>query len=138
MNKYTFNEIEIGLKESFEVSITSENMRCFCQMTGDENPLHNSQEFSKQKGFENCVVYGMLTASYLSTLAGVYLPGEKSLIQSVEINFTKPVFVGDRLTITGEVVEKNELFQMIKMKVTITNSKNEKVVRGKMQVGVLA
>ena len=80
----------------------------------------------------------MLTASYLSTLAGVYLPGEKSLIQSVEINFTKSVFVGDRLTITGEVVEKNELFQMIKMKVTITNSKNEKVVRGKMQVGVLA
>lgn len=138
MNKYTFHEIEIGLKEAFEVCITMEDMECFCKMTGDKNPLHNSQEFAKKQGFTERVVYGMLTASYLSTLAGMYLPGENSLIQGVDISFVGPVFVGDSLKVTGEVTEKNELFQMIKVKVTMTNSKNKKVLRGKMQIGVLA
>ena len=138
MNKYTFQDIELGHKESFEVCVTPEDMEYFRRMTGDENPLHNSRKFSVKQGFTDCVVYGMLTASYLSTLAGVYLPGESSLIQGLDINFVKPVFVGDRLRITGEVTEKNELFQMIKVKVTITNAKNEKVIRGKMQIGVSA
>lgn len=73
----------------------------------------------------------------LSTLAGVYLPGENSLIHSVETKFVKPVFVGDTLLVSGEVVEKNEHFPVIKLKVVITNQKKEKVLRGSMQIGVL-
>lgn len=79
----------------------------------------------------------MLTASFLSTLAGVYLPGENSLIHSVETKFVKPVFVGDTLLVSGEVAEKNEHFPVIKLKVVITNQKKEKVLRGSMQIGVL-
>jgi len=100
--------------------------------------LHTDAEFAKTKGYDSCVAYGMLTASFLSTLAGVYLPGEKSLIHSVETKFVKPVFVGDTLTITGKVSEKNELFSVITLKVTITNQRAEKVLRGSMQIGVLA
>ena len=79
----------------------------------------------------------MLTASFLSTLAGVYLPGEKSLIHSIETKFIKPVFVGDKLTILGEVSSKNDLFSVIEMKITIRNQDNIKVLRGNMKVGVL-
>ena len=49
----------------------------------------------------------MLTASFLSTLAGIYLPGEKSLIHSVETKMIKPVFIGDELIVTGKVSEKS-------------------------------
>lgn len=138
MNNYTFSDIQVGLKEMFDVSVTSDDMECFRKITGDNNPLHTDKDFAAEQGFEGCVVYGMLTASYLSTLAGVYLPGKNSLIQSMDINFVRPVFVGEKLTVTGEVTEKSELFQMIKVKFTITNAKKEKVVRGKMQVGVLS
>ena len=79
----------------------------------------------------------MLTASFISTLAGVYIPGENSLIHSVEVKFVKPVYVGDKLTIIGTVIDKNDLFSCITLKITILNQKNEKVLRGKMQIGVL-
>ena len=79
----------------------------------------------------------MLTASFFSTLGGVYLPGKNCLIHSVEVNFKKPVFIGDRLTILGEVTELNEMFRRAVIKVTITNQKNEKVSRGILKVGVL-
>lgn len=137
MNQYRFEDIYIGLKEEFQISVTQDMLAQFKQITGDVNPLHTDEMFAKGKGYESKVAYGMLTASFLSTLAGVYLPGERSLIHSVESKFVKPVFVGDVLTVIGEVTEKNETFSLFHMKVTIVNQKDEKVLRGKMQIGVL-
>lgn len=137
MNKYTIDDIEIGLKECFRVTITEDMMQAFLNITGDINPLHNDEAFAKEKGYESKVVYGMLTSSFLSTLAGVYLPGEKSLIREVETKLKKPVFVGDELWVSGEVTEINKDFNIFVMKVEIINQNNEKVLRGKMQMGIL-
>lgn len=138
MNRYSFEELDIGLTESFQVTVTRKMLVLFEQITGDVNPLHTDESFAKEKGFSSCVAYGMLTASFLSTLAGVYLPGEKSLIHSVETKFVKPVFVGDNLLVQGKVVEKNDLFKVITVKVVITNQHAEKVLRGTMQIGVIS
>ena len=100
MNHYTFEEIKTGMEEQFSVTITEQMMQQFREMTGDVNPLHCDETFAKEKGFDGKVAYGMLTASFLSTMAGVYLPGENSLIQSVEVKFVKPVFPGEEITFT--------------------------------------
>jgi len=136
VKEYKFEDIFVGLRESFDVVVTQEMMDSFRMITGDTNPLHNSEGFAKEKGFPSRIGYGMLTASFLSTLAGVYLPGKNSLIHAVNVEFPKPVFVGDRLSICGVVSEKNELFRSFTMKVTVRNSAGQKVCRGKMQMGV--
>ena len=79
----------------------------------------------------------MLTASFLSTLAGIYLPGKYSLIHGMEIEFPKPVYVGDQLTITGTVSNKDDRFRYFLMKIMIRNQNNQKVCRGKMRIGVM-
>lgn len=136
MNNYSFDEINIGMKESFSVVITEEMRDKFRDITGDVNPLHNDEEYALSMGHKSCVVFGMMSASFLSTLAGVYLPGKKSLIQSTEVNFRKPVYIGDTLTISGEVTDKNETFNLFDMKVVITNQDGVKVVKGNMRVAV--
>ena len=137
MNKYQFDEITVGLKEQFEVTITDQMLEMFGKISGDHNPLHQNEDFAIGKGYPGRVAYGMLTASFLSTLAGVYLPGEDSLIHSVEVKFTKPVFIGDMITVTGEVVAKNDHFPVFDMNVVMKNQKGEKVLRGCMRVGVI-
>lgn len=137
MNTYTYDEIEVGQAESFTVTVTEDMLASFKAITGDNNPLHNDEDFAKAKGQPGRVAYGMLTASFLSTLAGVYLPGERSLIQQVEIKFAKPVYIGDTLTVTGQVAEKNDTVQRIELKVTIINQEGAKVLRGKMGVLVI-
>ena len=136
MNTYTYEEISIGHKESFRVIVTEADRDKFRDITGDINPLHNDIEYAKSMGHERCVAFGMLTASYLSTLAGVYLPGRNSLIQKTEVNFRKPVYVGDELTITGEVTDKSDTFNVITVKVEIINQDNVKVCKGKMEIAV--
>ena len=136
MNNYSFDEINIGMKESFSVVITEEMRDKFRDITGDVNPLHNDEEYALSMGHKSCVAFGMMSASFLSTLAGVYLPGKKSLIQSTEVSFRKPVYIGDTLTISGEVTDKNETFNLFDMKVVITNQDGVKVVKGNMRVAV--
>ena len=137
MNHYLIYDLSIGHKESFTTEIISEMFDKFKEITGDINPLHNDEEFAKSLGHRGRVAFGMLTASLLSTLAGVYLPGERSLIHSVETKFTKPVYIGDVLSVSGEVVEINYTVNQIVLKVEIMNQNGEKVLRGKMKVGVL-
>lgn len=136
MNDYKYEEIKIGHKESFAVTITDEMMASFNAITGDVNPLHNDEDYARSLGHPGQVVYGMLTGSLLSTLAGVYLPGKRSLIHEVKLKFVKPVYIGDTLTVEGEVEEKHDAYSLLVVKVTIRNQSGEKVCRAKMQVGV--
>lgn len=137
MNTYRFDEIGTGHTEQFRVSITEEMLDIFRSLTGDCNPLHADDAFAKKKGYEGKVSFGMLTASFLSTLAGVYLPGENSLIQSVEVKFVKPVYPGEELLITGTVAEKNDTFRFLKVKAEGKNEAGEKKFRAVMQIGVM-
>lgn len=136
MNHYTYEEITIGQKERFSVTITEEMQDSFRNITGDINPLHASSEYAKEKGHKDRVVFGMLSASLLSTLAGVYIPGERSLIQSVEVKFRKPVYIGDTLSVEGVVSDKSDAVSTIVIKFVMTNQDGVKVLKGEMQIGV--
>jgi acyl dehydratase len=137
MNEYTYEQIETGMEESFQVTVTEEMMRQFLAITGDANPLHTDPDYALSQNYDNKVVYGMLTASFYSTLAGMYLPGRYSLIHSVESKFLRPVYVGDTLTVSGVVKEKEDAYHMLILTLLIRNQKNEKISKGTMQVMVL-
>ena len=137
VNTFTYDQIEIGHKESFKVKVTQADMDMFREITGDVNPLHKDPEYAGALGHPGCVVFGMLTASYLSTLAGVYLPGQHSLIHSVKTKFSGAVYVDDELTIEGTVTEKNDTFELIIIKAVIKNQEGKKVCKAEMQVGVI-
>lgn len=137
MNDYKYEDLSIGMKEFFKVKITDSMMKSFLNITGDRNPLHCDKGYAELHGYKDNIVYGMLTASFLSTLAGEYLPGRRSLIHSVEIKFRKPVFVGDILSVRGVVDMLNNTVKQITLKVDITNQNHVKVVKGIMKIGVM-
>lgn len=136
INEYRYEEIEVGQTESFEVAITEEMMDSFRALTGDVNPLHKDEDYAKEKGYGSKVCFGMLTASFLSTMAGVYMPGKYSLIQTVNVKFSKPVFPGEVITFKGKVSEKNDTFRFIELKVDGVNAEGEKKLKAVMQIGV--
>ncbi|SCP96712.1 MaoC/PaaZ C-terminal domain-containing protein [Anaerobium acetethylicum] len=136
MNAFSYDEILIGHAYEFTADIRDEEQNMFCRLSGDVNPLHRDREFAVGRGFKDRVVYGMLTASYYSTLVGVFLPGERCLIHEMELKFTKPVYINDTLTIRGEVTEKNDTFQLLTIKATIRNQLGLTVSKAKIRVSV--
>lgn len=137
MKTYTYNEISVGHEESFFIDISNKKAEMFRLITGDENPLHSDETYAISKGYDGKVAHGMLTASFLSTLAGMFLPGKHSLIHGVDIKFIKPVILDNgKLTVKGVVKEKSDIFKLLTIKVTIEDSHGNKVCRGTMKVGV--
>lgn len=136
MNSYTLGQLRPGLRESFTTTVTAEKMALFYQLTGDCSPIHMDEAYARGRGYPGRVVYGMLGASLFSTLAGVYLPGEHCLLHSVECKFAKPVFLGDVLTVCGEVTQVHEAFGEVTIKASITNQNGQKVTRGVIRAGV--
>ncbi|MDO5603330.1 MAG: MaoC family dehydratase [Oscillospiraceae bacterium] len=136
MNHYTMADMHPGLAAQFTVTVTAEKMQLFYQLSGDDSPIHMDDAYAGQRGYPGRVCYGMLQASFFSTLAGVYLPGEHCLLHSVEAKFTKPVFIGDTLTVSGTVAEADETFRVVTIKAQIINQHGQKVCRGLIRAGL--
>lgn len=137
MNHFTYDELSVGQTAEFSRIISSEMMEQFRSLSGDENPLHAEEEYAKKKGFPGRVVYGMMTASLYSCLVGVHLPGERCLLQSVHSDFLHPVFIGDCLTVSGTIIEKNDSVRQIVIKADVRNQQGKKVAKAKIEAGVL-
>ena len=137
MNTYKFEELRIGQTESFEYKITSEKMNILRELSGDCNPLHNDELFAQKYGYDGRVVYGMLSALFISTLGGIYLPGKYCIIQQIDCKFVSPVYVGDIITVKGSIKELNESVRQAVIKVEMKNQAEKKVVRAILKVGFL-
>ena len=136
MNHYTRADMTPGRTEEFTVTVTAEMMDAFCALTGDTSPIHIDEGYARERGYPGRVVYGMLGASFFSTLAGVYLPGEHCLLHGVECKFAKPVFIGDTLTVRGTVVRVSEIGNEAEIKAVITNQNGQRVTRGIIKAGL--
>ncbi|MDR1641594.1 MAG: MaoC family dehydratase N-terminal domain-containing protein [Clostridiales bacterium] len=138
MNDYSIKELsEMGAFEcSFEVEVTEQMQKAFAEISGDQNPLHISLEFAKSKGFEEPLVFGMLTASFYSRLVGVYMPGLHSLFHELKASFIKPVYVGDKLTVSGRLEEVQAEYCRVVVKAAIHNQRGEKVSKATITAGV--
>ncbi|RDU73604.1 dehydratase [Helicobacter anseris] len=141
MKSYKFQDLSIGQKESFEVTLEQRHMDLFLQVSEDTNPLHTNLEYAKGCGFENLVAYGLLTTSFYSKLIGVYLPGKYSLLHGVDVSFLKPVFVGDKLLVEGKIDYINEAYRQIEIQANIFKESGGggyiRVSKAKIKVGVL-
>ena len=47
---------------------------------------------------------------------------------------TAPVYLGDELKASGKVIEKDDAYKMLTLKLQIRNQKGKKVSKGKMRV----
>lgn len=135
ISKLTIDEIDIGLEKSFEVKITPKLIDDFAQLSGDYNPLHTDKNFAQSNNFKNTVCHGMLLASLFSRLVGMYIPGKNSLYFSQSLNFIKPAYVDDIVTVNGKVISKSNSTKIITLKTSIKNLKNE-LVSGEAKVFV--
>lgn len=137
MNSYSFEEIYIGLDESFIVKINSRLLEMFIDISGDSNPLHVDSVYAQSKGYSGKVVHGLLTSSFYSKLVGLYLPGKNCLLHSVDIKFTKSVHIDDELTVYGRICYVNTAYRQIEIDAFIENQHNSRVSKAKIKVGFL-
>jgi len=132
-----FDAIQIGDVRTLVKTITPEDVRRFVDLTGDDNPLHVDQNYARTTPFKDIVVHGMLGASFLSTVIGTKLPGPGALWVSQNMEFHRPVRLGDELTIGCTVLKKHPRDRLLELDTVITNQLGDQVLTGRAKVKVL-
>jgi|WetSurMetagenome_2_1015567.scaffolds.fasta_scaffold322170_1 3-hydroxybutyryl-CoA dehydratase len=133
MNKIElFNNFEKELK----FSVTIEVYNTFQLCSGDKNYLHTDEEFAKAKGFRERVMYGNILNTFLSYSIGMALPTPDVMIQTQDIQYKRPVFLNDELTMNIKVDEIHKSVNVVQFVYKFFNQENKVVAKGHVQIGV--
>ena len=102
----------------------------FSAVSGDQYEVHVDEEYAKTTRFGKRIAHGMLTASLISAVNGALLqrPGGISVAQT--LHWKAPVFPGDTLTATSEVVEIIANRRRLRCKTTVVNQNGVLVLDG--------
>ena len=131
------NKLKIGDKGQFQKTITETDIVLFAGISGDFNPVHVSETEAEKTIFGERIAHGMLGASLISTVIGMYMPGPGTIYLEQNCKFKKPVKIGDTLTAAVEIVEiVNREKGILKLGNTITNQEDEVVITGESVVKV--
>jgi acyl dehydratase len=133
----TIDDFHIGQHAAFTKTFTDDDLRRFVEITSDTNPLHVDDDFAARTQFGRRVLHGMLTASILSTMVGMLLPGTGAIYRSQTIRFLLPVFVGDTVTAHFVVRSIDRARHRLEIESWIENAAGERVIDGMCEAGLL-
>jgi len=102
---YTIEELRPGMSAEFSKAVSERDIQLFGEVSGDTNPVHFDEAFASTTPFKGRIAHGVLTASYISTVLGMQMPGPGTIFLGLNIRFKAPVRIGDTVTATCTVRE---------------------------------
>ncbi|MBS0453803.1 MAG: MaoC family dehydratase [Proteobacteria bacterium] len=102
--------------------------------SGDHNPIHVDIDFARRAGMPDVFAHGMLSMGYLGRLLTNWVP--QRAIRSFAVRFVAITHVGDAVTCSGRVVEKNDARRELRVEVTTRNAAGEIKLSGEALVAL--
>ncbi len=124
--------LKIGDRATLSKTVTAKDVEQFALITGDTNPLHLDQTYAAKTRFGGRVAHGMLGASLISAVLGTKLGGPIYLGQTLK--FAKPIWIGDTITATAEVISADERKYVFTIRTRVTNQEGIEVIVGEATV----
>ncbi len=115
---YRLQDMHVGLTETCTRTVSESDIVKFAEVSGDFNPMHLDEDYARRTRFRTRIAHGMLTASFVSAVLGMRLPGPGCIYLSQSLRFKAPVRIGDAVTATVSVRElspgkKRVIFQTV-------------------------
>jgi len=130
----TIQELAIGDSAQFSKTVTETDICLFAGITGDFNPAHVDEEYSRKTYFGTRIAHGLLAAGFISTVLGTRLPGPGTVYLRQELTFLGAVKIGDTITARVEVIEIDTAKGRAKLLTTCDNQQGVRVLTGEAVV----
>ena len=105
LNGFFIEDLSVGMTAIFAKTITEADIVLFSGVTGDMNPVHVNEDFATDTIFKGRIAHGMLTASLISTVLGMKMPGPGCIYLSQDLKFLAPVRAGDTVTAKAVILD---------------------------------
>ena len=124
----------IGKRASLTRIITEADIKTFARLSGDYNPIHLDAEYAAHSPFGERIAHGFLVGSLLSALLGTDLPGPGTIYLGQTLKFLAPVHIGDKITVTAEVIAVREDKRILSLRCDWANQEGRSVLTGEATV----
>jgi acyl dehydratase len=125
---------DVGATASWTRTIGAVDVAAYAEITGDRNPIHFDPELAARTRFGRLVVQGGLTTGLFNALVAMRLPGPGSVFLHQEWDYPAPVFIGDTVTATAEVIEARADKPITRLRCVARNQDGTEVLRGECLV----
>lgn len=122
MHMYTFESLAEGMHMTAEYVISTSVYESFLRAFDDTSRIHVDDAYARSRGFKGRVMHGGILNGFISHFAGVRVAGENGLLQSVDIQYKNPSYLGDTIIIDAQVVQKVEAVKVVVMKLVLQNT----------------
>lgn len=113
------SDLVIGQKAVFTKTIGESDVYLFAGITGDLNRIHVDEEYAKSTTFGRRIAHGFLVASMVQHCTSeLTTPGGVSL--NYNFNMKAPVFIGDTITASAQVIDKRQDKPIVTLKIMCT------------------
>ncbi len=124
-------EVKVGTTHRETRTFDAAMMARFIGFTEDRAGIHTDRDHSADMGFDDLVVHGFLLSTPFSRILGMELPGEQTVIGSMELNFHEPVYKGDIVEYTAKVIRVLKPLGAVLLELTIVKDDGTVCVKGK-------
>ena len=94
----------------WQYRVTREDLVAYANTSGDQNPIHQNEDFAKQVGLPDVISHGMLTMAKIGQYVTDWA-GDPTAVARIKTRFTSMVIVpaaeGNTVTVTGKVKAKS-------------------------------
>jgi 3-hydroxybutyryl-CoA dehydratase len=126
--------LQVGVTASRTRTVTAHDIELFAEASGDTNPVHLDEAYAAGTVFKKRIAHGMLTAGLISAVLANDLPGPGTIYLSQSLAFKAPVYIGDTITATVELVKYREDKRIATFRTTCTNQTGTLVLEGEAVV----
>ena len=134
LENYPYEEIDVGDSASIQRTLTMADIQAFAAVSGDTNPAHLDPEYANDTLFHGVIGHGMWGGSLISTVLGTVFPGPGTIYLEQNLRFSRPVRIGDSLTVTVTCSAKHDDKKAIELECALVNQKDERVLSGSARV----
>ena len=130
MGGQSIDDIKVGLKTRVTKTVSESDVYLFAGITGDFDPNHVDEEYTKKTSLGHRVAHGALIVGYTSAASTKILEDFDRPMVSVgydRIRFLKPVYFGDTLTIDYVIESIEREKERTIAKIEVKNQKDELV-----------
>ena len=128
-----YDALEVGQQASLEKTVGERDVQLFAAVSGDNNPVHLDATFAAETLFKERIAHGMFSGALISAAIACKLPGPGTIYLGQQLKFTRPVKLGDTLTVQLEVLEKMPKGR-VRLATRVFNQHQEQVVDGEAEV----
>jgi phosphate acetyltransferase len=130
----TYDELKLGQSAQLVRRLTLADIQAFAAVSGDTNPAHLDPNYAGDTLFHGVIAHGMWSGALVSALLGTQLPGPGTIYLQQDLQFLRPVRIGDTLVVTVSVSAKDDEKKHVTLDCEVHKQGGESVLRGTARV----